>query len=365
MALTDGFAMPVELVKVSETATAKYARFIAEPWEKGFGNTIGNALRRVLLSSLEGVAVCSVKIDGVQHEFATITDVVEDVAEIILNLKRLRVKCTGSLPRVIELRADKKGQVTAGNIVADGVTEVLNPELVICTLDKNVPLRMEIEIKSGRGFSSSEENKAEEQAIGVIPVDSYFSPVERVRYDVQACRVGQRTDYDSLELDIWTDGGLSPEVALQQASLLLREHLNIFTPVGTPKVAPKEVNLTDPEDIAFLDRLCVSVNDMELSVRAKNCLNNAQIRTLGQLVRKPESEMLKFRNFGKKSLQEIKEKLEENGLSLGMPLKDEIAAALEQRLAAASEEKEERDKECAIASIHSRLAGLPLTWRPS
>ncbi len=319
------FNMP-SAVKVDEaTATSTYAKIVAEPWEKGFGHTIGNALRRVLLSSLEGVAVSAVRIDGVAHEFSAIDDVVEDVTEIILNLKRLRLQCEGEVPRTLELLADKAGQVTAGCIREDGVTTVLNPELVICTLYQDRPLRMEIEIARGRGYLPAEENKSEEHPIGVIPVDCLFSPVQRVRYDVQACRVGQRTDYDRLDLEIWTDGRIDPKEALRQSAVLLRDHLSVF--VEEEEEGPA-IQIATAEDRELLQKLCLSVNELELSVRAKNCLNNAQIRVLGELVEKVEADMLKYRNFGKKSLDEIKAKLIELGLGLGLTLKDEVRAAL-------------------------------------
>ena len=327
---TAGFEMPEAFTVDQSTATDTYARVISEPWEKGFGHTIGNALRRVLLSSMEGVAVSSIRIDGVKHEFATIPDVIEDVTEIVLNVKRLRLTCHGEVPRTLELRAEKAGPVTAAAVQEDGVTEVLNPDLLICTLDRARTLRMEIEIDRGRGYRAGEENKREDHPIGVIPVDCLFSPIERVRYDVQACRVGQRTDYDRLELDVWTDGRIAPCHAVKQAALILREHLAVF---GDSSDEDGVIQISDAEDKELLEKLCRSVNELELSVRAENCLNNAQIRVIGQLVQKVDSEMLKYRNFGKKSLEEIKTKLAAMDLSLGMTLSDEMRAALDQHLA--------------------------------
>ena len=329
----EGFALPSALQLDTASATPRYAKFVAEPWENGFGHTIGNALRRVLLSSMDGVALASVRIDGVAHEFTTIQGVVEDVTEIILNLKKLRLTCAGDLPRTIELYADKAGPVTAAAVREDGVTEVLNPDLLVCTLDEDRPLRMELEICEGRGWRPAEENKREDHPIGVIPVDCLFSPVERVRYDVQACRVGQRTDYDRLELEIWTDGRMSPQDALTRAAFLLREHLVVFGSAQDVALPQTPVHVASAEEQELLDGLCLSVNCLELSVRAVNCLNTAQIRVLGELVEKSEGEMLKYRNFGKKSLQEIKAKLADHGLALGMALKDEIREALTQRLA--------------------------------
>lgn len=330
----EGFALPSALQLDTATATARYAKFVAEPWENGFAHTIGNALRRVLLSSMDGVAIASVRIDGVAHEFSTIPGVVEDVTEIILNLKKLRLTCAGDLPRPIELYADKAGEVTAAAVRGDGVTCVLNPELLICTLDEDRPLRMELEICTGRGWRPAEENKREDHPIGVIPVDCLFSPVDRVRYDVQACRVGQRTDYDRLELEIWTDGRVSPQDALKRAAFLLREHLGVFGSAQDVAIPQVPVHVASAEEQELLDKLCLSVNVLELSVRAVNCLNTAQIRVLGELVERNEGEMLKFRNFGKKSLQEIKAKLSDLGLSLSMTLKDEIREAMKQKLAA-------------------------------
>jgi DNA-directed RNA polymerase subunit alpha len=336
----DGFAMPASIKVHEGTATPTYARFTAEPWESGFGHTIGNALRRVLLSSLGGCAVTSVRIDGVQHEFAIIEDVLEDVAEVVLNLKKLRLDCDAEaeFPRTIELYADKAGAITAAAIQEDGVIRVLNPDLVICNLDKDRPIRMEMEVDRGRGFRPAEDNKREDHPIGVIPIDCIFSPVERVRYDVQACRVGNRTDFDRLELEVWTDGRVSPADAVSFAASLLRDHLAVFATdeqgtgvsVATPSLSS--------EDQQLVDSLMRSVAELELSVRAENCLNTAQIRVLGELVEKTESEMLKFRNFGKKSLQEIKTKLAELGLALGMPMKEEVSEALKRRLAEQNQE---------------------------
>ncbi|OGV61512.1 MAG: DNA-directed RNA polymerase subunit alpha [Lentisphaerae bacterium RIFOXYB12_FULL_65_16] len=337
MAAVENFTMPKGLVVDEATVTPTYARFVAEPLEKGFGHTLGNALRRVLLSSMEGVSVASVRVDGVPHEFTSIPDVVEDVTEIILNIKKLRLRCSGDLPRTLELYADKAGPVTAAALREDGVTEVLNTDLLVCTLDRDKPLRMELVIDQGRGFRPSEENKREDQPIGVIPVDSLFSPVDRVRYDVQACRVGQRTDYDRLEFEVWTDGRIDPQDAVNRAAILLREHLNIF--VAAQEKQEPVIQVTSAEDQQLVDKLSTSVNSMELSVRAKNCLNTAQIRVIGDLVLKSESEMLKYRNFGKKSLQEIKLKLGELGLSLGMALKDDVQAVIRQKLE--SQQKEE------------------------
>jgi DNA-directed RNA polymerase subunit alpha len=338
MAGMSGIAMPTTIVVDKSTATATYARFTAEPWEKGYGHTIGNALRRILLSSMEGVAVTSLRIDGVPHEFTTIPGVVEDVTEIVLQIKKLHLQCHGDLPRKIELAADKGGAVTAADIREDGVTTVLNPDLVICHLDQDQPLHMEFEIDCGRGYRPAEENKREDHPIGVIPIDSLFSPVERVRYDVQACRVGMRTDFDRVELEVWTDGRVDPQVAMKQSARILRDMTSVFLAVEAEESSRPEPTITSSEDQEMFARLLTQVNELELSVRAKNCLNNAEIHVVGELVEKSEAELLKFRNFGKKSLDEITTSLEKMGFALGMTLKDEMRALLKSRLATQAKE---------------------------
>ena len=336
MPVKEKFTMPEGMVQDEQTATSQYGKFVIEPLEKGFGHTLGNALRRALLSSMEGVAVTAVRIDGVLHEFATLSGVVEDVTEIILNMKRVHFLCDGDLPRTLELRATKAGPVTAAAIVEDGVTTVINKDQLICTLDREIPFRMEIEIDRGCGYRPSEDNKKSDHPAGTITVDSLFSPVERVRYIVSDCRVGQRTDYDSLELEVWTDARIVPQEAVQKSAQLLREYLGIFVgETAEEKIVVgkggKKVQIS-AEEQEQLDRLLTPVGEIEFSVRAKNCLNNADIVVLGQLIEKTESEMLKYRNFGKKSLQEIKSKLQELGLSLGMAIKEEVRVAFHQKL---------------------------------
>ena len=311
--------MPKRLVKEDQTATDTFARFVAEPFETGYGHTIGNSLRRVLLSSLEGAAITSVKIDGAMHEFSTVDGVVEDVTDIVLNLKKIKFKCHSREPQVLLLSVSKEGAITAGDIQLNQNVELVNPTQLICTLDRKKKLEMEFEIKVGRGFCPGDENKKSDQAIGVIAIDSLFSPVSRVRYSVEAARVGQRTDYDKLNLEVWTDGRLSPDDALTQASAILQHHLDVF--VGYDKNAiefEEEIKPQDDEKSKLKKLLNMSVNEIELSVRAANCLNNANITSVGQLAVKTEQEMLKYRNFGKKSLNEIKEKLSGLGLALGM-----------------------------------------------
>jgi DNA-directed RNA polymerase subunit alpha len=317
--------MPKRLTKEDSTATETYAKFVAEPFETGYGHTIGNSLRRVLLSSLEGAAITSVKIDGAMHEFTTIDGVVEDVTELVLNLKKILFKAHNREAQTLLLSANKEGEVTAEDIQLNQNVELVNPKQVICTLDKKKRFEMELEVKVGRGFLPGDENKKPEQAIGVIAIDSLFSPVTRVRYSVESARVGQRTDYDRLILEIWTDGRISPDDALTQASAILQHHLDVF--VGYDKNAVEFEEAADKQDDerAKLKKLLnMSVNEIELSVRAANCLNNANITTVGQLAMKTEAEMLKYRNFGKKSLNEIKEKLAALGLSLGMNIEPDL-----------------------------------------
>jgi len=319
------FEMPKRLVKDDASATDTYAKFFAEPFETGYGHTIGNSLRRVLLSSLEGAAITSVKIDGAMHEFAVIEGVVEDVTEMVLNLKKVKFKCASREPQTLLLSVNKDGVVTAGDIQLNQNIELVNPEQLICTLDKKKKFEMELEVKVGRGFCPGDENKKVGQAIGVIAIDSIFSPVTRVRYGVEAARVGQRTDYDRLVVEVWTDGRLTPDDALTQASAILQHHLDVFVGYDKNAVEFEEVADRQDDDKAKLKKLlAMSVNEIELSVRAANCLNNANIATVGQLAMKSEQEMLKYRNFGKKSLNEIKDKLQALGLSLGMTFENDL-----------------------------------------
>ena len=313
------FEMPKRLQKDEATATETYAKFVADPFETGYGHTVGNSLRRVLLSSLEGAAITSMKVDGAMHEFATIEGVVEDVTDIVLNLKKIKFKAHTRDTQTLLLSANKEGAVTAADIQLNQNVELVNPDQHICTLDKKKKFEMELTVKIGRGFCPSDENKKPGQAIGVIAIDSIFSPVTRVRYNVEAARVGNRTDYDKLILEVWTDGRLTPDDALTQSSAILAHHLDVF--VGYDKNAVEFEEAADKQDeekVKLKKQLNMSVNEIELSVRAANCLNNANITTVGQLAMKTEQEMLKYRNFGKKSLNEIKEKLLSLGLSLGM-----------------------------------------------
>jgi DNA-directed RNA polymerase subunit alpha len=313
------FEMPKSLVKEEASRTDTYAKFIAEPFEAGYGHTVGNSLRRVLLSSLEGAAITAVKITGANHEFQTLPNVVEDVVDIILNLKKIKFKAHDHEIRNLSISVNKEGVVTAADIQDSNQCEVVNKDQVICTLDKKVKFEAELEVKVGRGFATGDENKSPEQPIGVIAIDSIFSPVTRVKYAVEATRVGQRTDYDKLVLEIWTDGRLTPEESMVQASSILKRHFEPFYGYDENAVEFTEEQPQQSQENQKLKKLLnMSVNEIELSVRAANCLNNANITSVGQLAQKSESEMLKYRNFGKKSLNEIKDKLHQLGLSLGM-----------------------------------------------
>ena len=314
------FEMPKAVQKDESTATATYTRFVAEPFEIGYARTIGNSLRRVLLSSIEGAAISSVKIAGVAHEFSTIKGCAEDVTDIILNLKHVLLKTFSRDQQTITLKAKGPKVVTAGDFAAENNVTVLNPAQVICTLDVDGELDMECDVRTGRGFCLAEGNKKPDQEIGKIAIDSIFSPVTRVNFLVENTRVGQKTDYEKLVLDIWTDGRIDPEEALKTAAAVLRRHIDVFVDYGEGDTS-LEFEDTDKKDADERERLRkllnMSVNEIELSVRAANCLNNANIATVGELASKTAADMLKYRNFGKKSLTEIKAKLVEMGLSLG------------------------------------------------
>jgi len=319
------FELPNKLTKVEEGATPTYAKFIAEPFEAGYGHTIGNSLRRVLLSSIEGAAISSIKIDGVNHEFQSIDNVVEDVTDIVLNLKKILIVSHKRETMSLLIKASKAGKVTAADIQADANITIINPEQLICTLDSKRSFEAEIEIKTGRGYCPGESNKKEEQAIGVIPIDSLFSPVRLVKYTVENTRVGQITDYDKLILEVWTDGRITPDDALKQSASILKHHLDVFDRVSEEVFEfDSQQSEVSEEQNKLRKLLNMSVNEIELSVRAANCLNNANITTVGELAMKTEQEMLKYRNFGKKSLNEIKEKLEALGLSLGMKFDERL-----------------------------------------
>ena len=319
------FEIPSKLTKVEEGSTPTYAKFIAEPFEAGYGHTVGNSLRRVLLSSIEGSAISSIKIEGVNHEFQSVDGVVEDVTDIVLNLKKVLIVSEKREPVKLHLKVNREGAVTAADIQADANIKIVNPDQIICTLDKKQTFEADIEIKTGRGYCPGENNKKEDQAIGVIAIDSLFSPVRLVRYAVENTRVGQITDYDKLVLEVWTDGRITPDDALKQSASILKHHLDVFDRVSQEHYEFESVQPEVSEEQNKLRKLLnMSVNEIELSVRAANCLNNANITTVGELAMKTEQEMLKYRNFGKKSLNEIKEKLEGLGLSLGMKFDERL-----------------------------------------
>ncbi len=322
------FEMPKRVVKDEAESTNTYGIFVADPFEAGYGRTIGNSIRRVLLSSLEGAAISTVKIEGALHEFCTLPGVVEDVTDIIINLKGVLIKMYSRETRKLSIKVKGPGEVTAGDIETDGTVEILNPDHHIATLDQDGKLEAEFEVRIGRGYCPAEGNKKENQEIGLIPIDSLFSPVRRVKYSVDNTRVGRRTDYDKLILEIWTDGRLTPDDALTMSAVILRHHLDVFVNYDADLVEFEESEKQVDEEREELRRkLAMSVNEIELSVRAANCLNNANIVTVGELAQKTEAEMLKYRNFGKKSLNEIKAKLMEMGLSLGMQFDEDVLRA--------------------------------------
>ena len=320
------FEMPQAIQILDEGKCATYTRFVAEPFEIGYARTIGNSLRRVLLSSIEGAAIASVKIKGVNHEFSTIKGCSEDVTDIILNLKRVLVKTFDRESKRITLKAKGPCTVYAEEFAKGNAVEILNPKQEICTLDVDGSIEMECEVRTGRGFCLAEGNKGAEQEIGRIAIDSIFSPVTRVNFLVENTRVGQRTDYEKLILDIWTDGRIDPDDALRTAGAVLRRHLDVFADhAGVAELEFEEAQAKVANDRERLRRMLnMSVNEIELTVRAANCLNNANISTVGELVSKTEADMLKYRNFGKKSLTEIKEKLVSMGLGLGYKFDPEL-----------------------------------------
>lgn len=317
------FEMPNRLAKEEENKEKTYSKFVAEPFERGFGYTIGNSLRRILLSSIEGAAITSVKIDGVSHEFGSVAGIIQDVTEIILNLKKVLIVSHSREPRKIELKVKRKGNVTAKDITTDNNIEILNPDQLILTTEKEMDIHIEIEVGIGRGYRPSELNKRSNQAIGVIPIDSLFSPVRKVKYYVENTRVGQVTDFDKLIVEVWTDGRINPEEALKQASAIFREHLGIFVNYDENYLEfEKEERREHGEEDKLQQLLNMPISEIELSVRSANCIHNANIKTIRELVTKSEPEMLKYRNFGKKSLNEIKAILSTMGLSLGMKIEE-------------------------------------------
>ncbi len=320
-----GLELPTRVVCSEKTLTANYGRFTAEPFERGFGTTVGNSLRRVLLSSLEGAAVTAVKISGVNHEFTTVPGVLEDVTEILLNVKKIRLRIQSDEPKVLVLKSDKKGILKASDLSHDATVEIVDPETHLVTLSEPVPFEMELEVRKGRGYQTAEDAEPEQKEIGRIPVDAIFSPVLRVRYKTEDCRVGQVTNFDRLIMEIWTDGTLSPEMALVEAGKILRKHLNPFVQyfeIGR-ELQQEEGRRTrlrerQKEESEMQAKLSLPVTELDLSVRASNCLEAENIRTIGELVSRSEPELLQIRNFGRVSLDEIQRKLEVMGLGIGV-----------------------------------------------
>ncbi len=323
-----GLELPTSVEQDQLVKTEKYGKFYVEPFERGFGTTVGNSLRRVLLSSLEGSAVTSIKIAGVDHEFTSIKGIMEDVTEIVLNIKSLIVRLDSDEPKIMNLSVTKAGVATAADIIADPSIEIINPNQIIATLTENVKLDVEFVVEKGRGYVTATEviteNAGNDQEIGVIVLDAVYSPVTRVRYKTEDTRVGQKTNYDKLIMEIWTDGSITPELALVEASKILRKHITPFvqySEIGTDtiddSIVEEQAEVSDVDD-ELVRKMNMPVQELELSVRAGNCLDSAKIETIGELIVFPESQLLKIRSFGKTSLREIRRKLADIGLSLGM-----------------------------------------------
>lgn len=315
------FQLPKRLECDEASYNNTYGKFIAAPFEKGYGITLGNSLRRVLLSSIEGSSITSVKFQGVHHEFSTIPGVLEDTTEIILNIKNIVLSSHSKIPKTIYIKKDAKGEVKAGDIQADETIEIINPDLHIATLTKDVKFHVEMEVAKGKGYVPAELNKKEDVSIGAIAVDSIFSPVKKVNFSIENTRVGQKTDYDKLILEIFTNGAITPKDALLYASNILQRHLDIFVNFGQLPEEEEELELEmTKEEVAFYEKLRLPISELELSVRSSNCLREANIKVIADLVKRSEDEMLAFKNFGKKSLTEIKELLAAMGLTLGMQI---------------------------------------------
>ncbi len=309
---------PKKMEVDKDTLTNIYGKFVAEPLERGFGITIGNSLRRILLSSLQGAAVTSINIDGMPslNEFSTIHGIKEDMTEIILNLKQVRIKLHGSGPKIIRIKAKGEGEIKAGDIICDSTVEILNPDLHVLTMSRDAKIDAELIVKTGKGYVSAERNKDEDQTIGTIPIDAIFSPITRVNYNVIHTRVGQRTDYDKLLMEVWTTGAVTPEDAIAIAAKILKDQLNIF--ITFEEKEEGIVDFVEEKKPTLNENLFRHVDELELSVRSANCLKNADIKYIGELVQKTENEMLKTKNFGRKSLNEIRDMISEMGLDFGM-----------------------------------------------
>ena len=322
-----GFQRPKRLEVDRDSLTDHYGRFTAQPFERGFATTVGNTLRRVLLSSIEGAAISAVQVDGVLHEFSPIPGAMEDTTDLILNLKRIPLRMYVDHPKTLYLQSSEAGEIKASHITPDTDVEILDEEAYIATLSKGTTLKVEMRVKQGRGYVGADKNFDDDLSIGWIPVDSVHSPVKKVNYLVEAARVGQATDYEKLTLEVWTNGAVTPRDAVGLAAKLTRDHLAIFVNIEDDEAVVEVTPADDAEREAFVEKLGRSVDEMELSVRSYNCLKNANIRTIGELVQKSESEMLKTKNFGRKSLNEIKEILSGMGLSLGMKVDSYAAPA--------------------------------------
>lgn len=316
--MSKGFQKPKRLICDLETLSPTYGHFYAQPFERGFGTTIGNALRRVLLSSIEGAAITAVKIEGVLHEFTPIPNVMEDATNIIMNLKQIPIRLHAPQPKTIYLKVEEPGEVRSGHITPDPEVEILDPNVYVATIGEGGRLNIEMRVKNGRGYVQADENFEEKLPVGYIPLDSVHSPIKRVNYTVEAARLGQTTDYDKLVLDVWTNGCTTPQDAIAQAAKIIKDHMFIFINFEERPEEPADEIDRDVE--RMYENLKRSVEELELSVRSYNCLKNANIRTIGDLVQRTEAEMLKTKNFGRKSLNEIKEILSEMGLSFGMKL---------------------------------------------
>lgn len=313
------FQMPKRLDCDEETYTDTYGRFIAEPFEKGYGVTLGNSLRRILLSSIEGSAVTAIKVEGARHEYSTLPGVMESVSDIILNLKRLVIRSHSKAPKMVYIKAEKKGEVKAADIICDETVEILNPELLIATLSRDAKLIIEMTICRGRGYVPAEANK-KDAAVDTIAIDSIFTPIKKINFSVENTRVGQRTDYDRLIIDIQTNGGINPKEAMLYGANILQRHLDVFVSYGQLPEEEEEEEEISMEEKNLYDKLKLPISELELSVRSANCLKDANIKTIAELVKKSESELLTFRNFGKKSLTEINDLLKVMGINLGMKL---------------------------------------------
>ncbi len=312
------FQMPKRLDCDEQSYTSTYGKFIAEPFERGYGVTLGNSLRRILLSSIEGAAITAIRIDGVQHEFSTVPGVLEQVTDVVLNIKNLILRSHSKAPKTIYVKAEKKGEIKAKDIISDETIEIINPDLHIATLTRDTQFNMELEVSRGRGYVPAESNKKDSASVGTIPIDSIFTPIVKTNFFVENTRVGQRTDYDKLIVEIWTNGSINPKEALLYGANILQRHLDVFVSYGQlPEEEEEEEEIT-AEEQALYEKLRLPISELELSVRSSNCLKDANIKTIADLVRKQESELLSYRNFGKKSLSEINDLLKAMGLNLGM-----------------------------------------------